>query len=247
MWVHFDFLCNVDTQIRLHKIFRSRISEWKDLLIDGSVLTYHFRFPRTTNDSLYVCLNIPSISLPTSRNICLSESQENQLPETIRNTMVKLSSEYLINPMDKLERKDYEFEVMSGDTTSKYNASVEQILSFASNGTAVALELLNHDRTREEKWETDKEIVTTIKQSIDERLTTESERHWGLHFACNSIFLATLIEKYLRGILSQYFDGKGSWALGFLYEIERKGNFEEAVQKFLPIVELNRSYFYQSS
>ena len=159
--------------------------------------------------------------------------------------MVKLSSEYLINPMDKLERKDYEFEVMSGDTTSKYKSSVEQILSFASNGTEVAFELLNHDRTREEKWRTDKEIVTTIKQLIDERLTTENERHWGLHFACNSMFLATVVEKYLRGILSRYFDGKGSWALDFLYEIERKGNFEEAVKRFLPIVELNRS-FYQS-
>jgi hypothetical protein len=148
--------------------------------------------------------------------------------------------------LDKLQIRDYEFDIRNPTTLSTYRASVEEILNFASKGTEIALELLNHYGTREETWKTDREIVTTMKRLVDERLTTENERQWGLHFACNSMFLATIVEKYLRGILSRYFDGENNWALSFLHEIEKNGNFDEAVRRFLPVVELNRAFFYQS-
>ena len=70
MWIHYNFLCDLDTQIRLHKMFRSKISEWYDAdLATRSVLTYHFNYPnRREGDSLYLCLEIPSVKLPSSRS-----------------------------------------------------------------------------------------------------------------------------------------------------------------------------------
>jgi hypothetical protein len=216
------------------------------LYIDGSVLTYHFGIPRNPNDSLYVVLNVPSINPPSSRSIYLLESQENQLPEEIRTAMAELSSEYLVNStLDKLERKDYEFELIIGNASFAYNASVNEILNFALKGTEIALELLKNNRTKQETWGNDKEIAFTLKRLVNERSTTENERNWEFHFASNSMFLAKIVEMYLRGILHGYFNGESDWALGFLYEIERSGNIDEAIKRFLPIVELNRSFFNQ--
>jgi hypothetical protein len=161
------------------------------------------------------------------------------LPEEIRTAIAELSSEFLVNStLDKLERKDYEFELIIGNASSAYNASVNEILNFALKGTEIALELLNNNRTKQETWGNDKEIAFTLKRLVNERLTTENERNWGFHFASNSMFLAKIVEIYLRGILHGYFNGESDWALGFLYEIERSGNTDEAIKRFLPIIEL---------
>lgn len=236
MWIHFNFLCDVDTQIKLHRIFRSRISKWRGSLINGCVLTYHFGFPRTPSDSLYVCLNIPSMSPPTNRSLLLSEEQLTQLPMEVRDTMAELSSRYFVNPrLDKLEIRDYEFGINKPETLSLYNASVEEILQFASEGTEIALELLNDDRTKRQTWRNDKELAIVINQLVHERLTTKSERHWGIHFVCNSMCFTTNIEGYLRSILSQSSNGEGYWALGYLVEIESSGSILDALKRFMPI------------
>ena len=235
MWIHFNFLCDIHTQIKLHKAFRSKVSEWKGSLVNGSVLTYHFQLPRTPSDSLYVCLNIPSMSPPTKRNLLFSEEQITRLPREIRDTMAELSSQYFIEPrLDRLEIRDYEFNIDKPETLSSYNATVEEILNFASEGTEIALELLNDDRTKKQAWRNDKELANTISRLVNERLTTKIERHWGIHFVCNSMCLIPRIEGYLRGILSKFSDGKGYWALGYLYEIESSGNILEAVKRFVP-------------
>jgi len=244
LWVHLDFICGVETQNKLHRLFRSIVSEWKkSSLIDGSILAYHFHIPRAPADSLYVCLAIPSFNLP-SRSRYLPEAHERQLPEDVRNTVAELCSEYLTNSsLDRLERKDYEFELINGDAPSTYHASVAEILNFASKGTEIALEILSHDKTIRHTWGNDKEIGNTMMRLVNERLSTSNERHWGLHFACNSIFLSIALERYLRAILNQIIDGEGSEALGFLYEIERSGNFDEALRRFLPVVERYRTIF----
>lgn len=244
MWVHFDFKCKVNTQIRLHRIFRSLVLKWRDSLINGCVLTYHFESPRTPDDSLYVCLSIPSMNLQTSRSIFLSEEQKTQIPQEIRDAMADLSSKFLVNPQqDKLEIKDYEFELNKPETLSYYDASVDGILNFASKGTETARELLSDDRTKQLGWKNDKELASSIKQSIDTCLVGENERNWGLHFVCNSMCLGTHIEKYLRGILDQSFDGEDYWALGYLYELENSGDIREAFKRFLPVTELNARFF----
>ena len=217
-------------------MFRSRISKWQGSLIDGCVLTYHFESIRTPSDSLYVCLNIPSISPPTKRSILLSEAQKTQLPVKIRDTITELSSLYLVNPpLDKLQIRDYEFDIRNPITLSNYRASVEEILNFASRGTEIALELLNDDRTKRQTWRNDKELAKVIDQLVNKRLTTENERHWGLHFVCNSMFLIAGIERYLRGILNQSLDGEGYWVLGYLDEIEKSGDIREALKRFTPV------------
>jgi len=236
MWIHFNFLCNVDTQIRLHKIFRSRISKWEGSLINGCVLTYHFGFPRNPSDSLYLCLNIPSMSPPTNRSLLLSEEQIAQLPIEIQNTATELSSRYFVNhELDKLQIRDYEFDINKPETLSLYNASVEEILNFASKGTEIAIELLNNDRTKSQTWRNDKELASVINQLVHERLITDNERHWGLHFACNSMCFTTNIEGYLRSILSQSSSGEGYWALGYLDEIEKGADIIEALRRFTPV------------
>jgi hypothetical protein len=174
----------------------------------------------------------------------LSEEQKTQLPQEIRDAMADLSSRFLVNPQqDKLEIKDYEFELNKPETLSTYNASVNGILNFASKGTEIALDLLNDNRTKQLSWRNDGELASTIRHRIDACLVGENERSWGLHFICNSMCLGTHIEKYLRGMLNQSFDGEDYWALGYLYELESSGDIREAFQRFLPVTELNARFF----
>ena len=233
MWIHFNFLCDVDTQIKLHKISRCEISKWQGSLIDGCVLTYHFNDPPNP-DSFYACLNILSMNPPASRTIDLSEAQKTQLPKEIRDTMAELSSQYLVNPELDIQVRDYEYDLRNPKTLSTYEASVEEILNFASEGTEIALEILDDDRTKRQIWRNDKELATVINQLVHERLTTETERFWGLHFVCNSMCFGN-IEGYLRGILNQSLDGEGHRMLGYLYEIEKSGDIREALKRFTSI------------
>lgn len=203
-------------------------------------MTYHFEFPRTPKDSLYVCLNIPSISPLKNRSLFISKEQTSQLPREIRDTITE-STSYFTNPkLDKLEMIDYEFEINNPKTLSTYNASIEEILNFSSKGTEIALRLLNDDRTRKRTWTNDKELVTIINQFVQDSLTTSNERHWGMHFVCNSLCFTREIERYLGSISNQSSDGEGYWALGYLDEIESSGNMLEAWKLF-------KSIFYQSS
>jgi len=146
-----------------------------------------------------------------------------------------MTSEHLLNPnMDRLEVRDYEWELISGNASSQYNnAPIEEILKFASKGTEVALNVLSDPKTRNEAWGTDGQIVDSINKIIKKRLVSDRERNLGLHFACNSTFLGKGIELIIRRVLSQQIDGRGRGILEFLYEIERTGNFREALQNFL--------------
>lgn len=152
LWIHYNFLCDLDTQITLHKIFRSNISEWDNVgLATRSVLTYHFNYPhRHERDSLYLCLEIPSVRLPSSRSNLVPEETLKQTPVEIKNTIRRMTSEHLLNPnMDRLEVRDYEWELISGNASSQYNnAPIEEILRFASKGTEVALNVLSDPKTK---------------------------------------------------------------------------------------------------
>jgi hypothetical protein len=154
----------------------------------------------------------------------------------IRDTIAELSSRYFTNPrLDKLEIRDYEFDINKPETLFLYNASVEEILDFASKGTEIALELLNDNRTKRQNWRNDKELAIVINQLVHERLTTENEKHWGLHFVCNSMCFVASIEGYLRGILNQSSDGEGYWMLRYLDEIEKSGDIREALKRFTSV------------
>ena len=236
LWIHYNFQCDLDTQIKLHKLFRSKISEWCDAdLATRSVLTYHFNYPnRREGDSLYLCLEIPSVRLPSSRSSLVAKETLEQIPTEIRNTIEQVTLEHLTNPqLDKLEARDYEWELVSGNASRQYNnASIEEILRFASKGTEIALGILSNDRTRNGTWGTDAKIVDSINERIRKHLISDRERNLGLHFVCNSTFLMRGVEIIIRRILNQQIDGRGQGVLEFLYEIERTGNFGEALQHF---------------
>ena len=154
--------------------------------------------------------------------------------------MTDLSKEHLKESLDRLEKRDYEYDLIVNNSSNTYKTSVEGILNFASKGTSIALEMLNDNRTKQENWQNDKEIATTIKQLVQSRLKPEIERHWGLHFAFNSMCFPTIVETYMRMILDGRFDGSTNGAISFLYEIENKGNIEIAVKQLSPILQLIR-------
>jgi hypothetical protein len=237
LWIHYNFLCDLDTQITLHKIFRPNISEWANVgLATRYVLTYHFHLPfRKERDSLYLCLEIPSVRLPSSRSNLVPEEILEQIPVEIKNTIIQTASKYLTDSnIDRIEIKDYEFNLTTGNAPSTYHgAPVEEILKFASIGTDIALETLRNPKTTDETWKTDRQITDSINKVIQKRLISDRERYWGLDFACNSTLLGQAIELIIRKILRKQIDGKGRGILEFLYEIEKTGNFREATQHFL--------------
>jgi hypothetical protein len=115
--------------------------------------------------------------------------------------------------------RDYEFDLRNPNTLAMYRASsTEEILTSASKGTEIALEILNDDRTRNRTWTNDKEIAERIIRSINERLMTQNERNKGLHFVCNPLSLWNL-ETYLLGVTSSIFPQDGR-ALALLYQVE---------------------------
>ena len=227
----------MDAQIKLHKIFRSKISEWLETnLVTRSVLTYHFDYPiRRKHNSLYLCLEIPSVKPPSNRSIPLPEEILKQIPEEISSITQQMTLEYLTNPdLDKMEVLDYEWEMISWDSSKSYdNASIEEILRFASKGTEISLEILNSNKTKNRTWESDRTIVNSINEKVQANLVSDRERHFGLHFACNSACLARGIETIIRRISTNQIDDNGQGILEFLYEIEKTGDFRKAFQLFL--------------
>jgi len=90
LWTRFSFYRDVETQIRLHKSFRSKVREWKKSgLIDGAVMTYHFKVPNNPTDNLYVCLDIPSVKLPTHRTKEMSQEMVKTIPKEIMTELKK--------------------------------------------------------------------------------------------------------------------------------------------------------------
>lgn len=164
----------MDTQIKLHKRFRSKILEWCDAgLVKRSVLTYHFNYPhRHEDNSLYLCLDVPSVRLPSSRSNLVQEETLEQIPVEIRNTIKETTLQYLTNPLlDKLEVLDYEWELISGKASRVYdNAPIEEIFRFSSKGTGIALKILDNNKTRNRTWGTDGKIVDSIKNRIQDKL-----------------------------------------------------------------------------
>lgn len=194
LWVHFNLLCGLEAQHRLHHVFRHKIENWeKQELVKGTVLTYHFHRPRVPTDSLYVCLDIPAVKEPRKRSIQLSSEAIEQIPSEIMSSMKQICSQNQI----KLEIKDYEFAIRkekarkeSQDVPYYRGASVEEILRFASVGTKIALQILDLVETGEPHWTLDKELASFILSRLKKELG--ENYFWlpeGWHFVCNPLLL----------------------------------------------------------
>lgn len=234
LWIRFSFYRDVEIQIKLHKSFRSKVREWKKSgLIDGAIMTYHFEVPNNP-DNLYVCLDIPSVDLPTYRTLSLSQETLDMIPKEIMTEIRRAELANLTKPtQDRLSILDYEFNLQNSNCSSEYRgASIPEILRFASEGTDIALEVLNDIKTRNGTWKNDWEIANTIQQRVKEQLTTKREHYFGFHFVCNPVFLCSpLMDYYLRGVLKDYIKGNGQVALSFLYDAEKNGNFNNALNQ----------------
>lgn len=188
LWVHFNLLCDGETQQKLHKIFRHKIRDWKKReLVKDAVLTYHFQVPSVQSDSLYVCLDIPSIKKPLKRSVQLPKEIIDQIPSTIMNNVKQVCDQKGI----ELQIRDYEFALTLGKSGRHYrNASIEQILRFASVGTKIALQILDAVEIGEQPWTSDKELATFIlsqlKKELGEKYSWLPE---SFHFVCNPLLL----------------------------------------------------------
>jgi len=191
LWIHFNFLCGSLTQKEITKSFRPKILEWRtEGLVKGEVITYHYG--RGQIESLYVCLNIPIVKIPSVRTTFLSEETINEIPSKIMSKIDKIRKE---NPETNLEYRDYEFDIQEAKVKeesqgkSYYDgAPVEEILRFASIGTKIALEIFETLRTNPEKLNSD--II--LSQYVIQRLRGELGENyqwmnWALHFTCNPL------------------------------------------------------------
>jgi len=195
LWIHFNLPCGREVQQRLHNIFRHKIKDWeKRELVKGAVLTYHFQNDPT--DSLYVCLDIPSVKEPTKRSVQLPNETIEQTPSEIIGTMKQICGQNQI----KLEIRDYELETREAKIRKESQgipyyrgAPVEEILRFASVGTKIALQVLDLLETGERHWTSDKELACFVLSRLKEELG--ENYFWlpeGWHFVCNPLLLNDL-------------------------------------------------------
>jgi len=137
------------------------------------------------------------------------------------------------NPtQDKLVILDYELDLQESDLSLYKNAPIPEILRFASEGTDIALEVLSDIKTRNGTWKNDGEIANTIQQRVNKQLTTKREHYFGFHFVCNPVFVCSpSVDNYLRIVLKDYLKGNGQIALDFLYDAEKNGNINNALNR----------------
>lgn len=189
MWIHFDLSCDGEIQRRLHKIFRREIKEWERRgIVKGAVLTYHFNTPSVPTDSLYVCLDIPTMKMPNERSVQLPNEAISQIPLEIITKVNELCSENQI----KLGIIDFEYDIRKHVGKNYYrSAPAEEVLRFASIGTKIAFELLDMTENPVTTWSgCPKELANLILLRLQNELG--GNYFWlreAFHFVCNPMLL----------------------------------------------------------
>lgn len=201
MWVRFDVICGRDTQIRLFSLLKPLVQEWeKKGIVSDAILTYHFHVPRNPSDSLYVCLDIPSLKPLKKRSSALSEEIKQKIHSEIKRAIERLCAEN----QAELKLYDYEYSIAQAVEKAKVSgteyyrgAPKEEILRFASTGTRIAFEIIDSSvagyRTHL-SWLTTKEKARELWNFIIQRLNEElGEKYpWlaeAVHFVCNPLLI----------------------------------------------------------
>jgi hypothetical protein len=198
MWIRFNLPCDGSTQQRLHKIFRREIKEWKNRnLVKGAVLTYHFKTPSVTGDSLYVCLDIPAVKTPHEHTVQLDERAVRKIPSEIMYEIKQVCEENLI----ELGITDYEFDITTAKSRGYYrNAPTEEIIHFASAGTNTAFDLLDmiekHEITLTNHEKLAEDILSRLKQKLGDNYFWLRE---AFHFVCNTMLFD---DRYLWSLIA---------------------------------------------
>ena len=80
-------------------------------------------------------------------------------------------------------------------------APIEEVLRFASVGTKIAFEVLDHLETDENIWRSDMELSRFIFLRLKDELGAEYEwMNWALHFVCNPLLIPEgfIVSPHLR-------------------------------------------------
>ena len=198
MYVHINLPCERQTQIRLHKMCRRKIKEWeKSKVIERAVLTHHYSAPAQPTDSLYLCLDISSVEEDTELRRELSQCELSQIPSEIIDYVKGICHTNGIKP----RFTDYRLEIEQAKRSSEergtlyYNgASVIDILHFASFGTKVALEVLDHLEENRGIWRSDMELAKYIFSRLTEEFGADYKwMIWALHFVCNPLRIPDIL------------------------------------------------------
>jgi len=188
VYIHFNLFCNDETQWKLHRLFRHKLREWKGL-VERVVLTYHYNNPPKP-DCLYVCLDIPSVEQPLERTVFLSEDIKKQIPRQIMGFISTTCQDYCV----KFDVLDYYHSLEVNKAPLSYeDASIEEILRFASIGSEIAIEILDRFEEDQDVWRWDKDLATFVYRRLKTELNvenlTEDYKWWNqaLHFAANPL------------------------------------------------------------
>jgi len=154
-------------------------------LVTGAVLTYHFKKPSVTGDSLYVCLDIPAVKTPHERTVQLNAQVVRKIPSKIMNRIIQVCEENLI----ELGITDYEFDIITAKTWGYYrNAPTEEIIRFASTGTNTAFDFLDMIEKNEITLTNPEKLARDILQRLKKELG--DNYFWlreAFHFVCNTM------------------------------------------------------------
>ena len=186
MWIRFNLPCDGSAQQKLHKIFRQQIKDWENNnLVTGAVLTYHFHTPTIPRDSLYLCLDVPSVETPKERNLKLNELTVRKIPSEIMYKIKQVCEENLI----ELGITDYEFDIITAKSRGYYRrAPTEEIIRFASTGTIIAFDLLDMIEKREitltNHAKLAGDILSRLKQGLGDNYFWLRE---AFHSVCNTM------------------------------------------------------------
>jgi len=184
-------------------MFRHKIREWRESrLIERTVLTYQSHAPPKQTDSLYVCLDIPTVAKPTEPTYEISEDTKRQIPLPIVQCINDVCQENRITP--KIIDYVLEVKVVKKNNEARgviwYDgAPVDQIVRFASIGTQVALEILDRLERFKNSWNRDFELADHVYSRLEDEL--ELGYRWerdAFHFVCNSLGLPYHQEEYLE-------------------------------------------------
>lgn len=188
MYIHFNLFCNDERQWKLHRLCRHKFREWKGL-VERVVLTYHYNNPPDP-DCLYVCLDIPSVEEPQERTVMLSEDIRKQIPGQIMDFISTTCQDYGV----KFNAIDYYYSLEVSEAPLSYeNASVEEILRFASIGSEIAIGILNRFEKDQDAWRLDKDLARFVYRRLKAELDVENleaDYKWwyqALHFVANPL------------------------------------------------------------
>jgi hypothetical protein len=123
-------------------MFRHKIAEWKKAgLVSRAILTYHYHTPSVPSDSLYVCLELPTVTGEAAEEK-LSRETIAEIPSRISEFLDRVSkgnhvSCKAIGFMAEIQRVKRSFE-QRGEAYYD-GAPVEETIRFASLGTNEAL------------------------------------------------------------------------------------------------------------